>query len=177
MPLHIHGQGVPSNIIGAMDDHGPRVDIVTPVVTPARSRRALTESEDATIRDLVRQLVAKEGSQVAVAMHLGLKQPTISSYLAGRFTAGYGFARSVAAAYSTSLPRLFGWDDDPEDATDPFPNRGKAITAARAAELDERAIERLRKVGLAAGERDPAPRWWLTLALRYDEEERGPKLL
>ena len=59
------------------------------------------------------------------------------------------------------------WKKQPHPKVDPvivkderYPNRGKAITAARALGLDEPAIEHVSGYALES-HRDPEPLWWL----------------
>lgn len=75
----------------------------TPVTVGAtlfRVSRTLLPHETERLRSALRQMLAKEGSQSAVARSIKAKQQHISAVLSGKSSGGYALARAVAEAKS-----------------------------------------------------------------------------
>ena len=69
-------------------------------------RRSLTDEENSRVIAAVRALLADGTTQVALAERLGVNQATLSSFLARRHRAGWGFARRVAEVSGTDVERI-----------------------------------------------------------------------
>lgn len=149
-------------------------------VTPQRTKRtsALTAEQDERVRDLLRELVAKDGSQSKTAKRIGYNQAVLSAYLGGKHRAGLPFALAIIEASGLQI-----WDvlDVPAPPLpvepDRYPNRGKAVVAARVVELSGDAIAVVQALSLREGEADPPARWWLEQILRAEDARRGPRLV
>ena len=151
----------------------PRVRKVAP------DRRLFSEAENDVLRREVRLLIEEHGSQVEVGKLLNIGQSSISAFLRRRDGrgAGGGLARAIAKTRGLPLSRLLSSSDVASpDGNDPYPNRARALDAARTLGLDERAAAHLRQLELEAGESDPSPEEWLRHLLRIVDELRGPKL-
>ena len=146
----------------------------------SRQRRpTYTEAENEILRETVDRLVDVQGTQGKVGLLLGVTQGFISAFLKKKETAGGSFARAIAEIVDVPLPELLGWADAAEKAesSDPYPNRRKALRAARLVKLSEHAIQTVRAIRIAPGEAEPSPLWWLETTLRKHAEGVGPRLL
>lgn len=144
--------------------------------------RTLAENEAAIVREGVRILVAVEedaggrGAQTRVGKALGVSQQHVSRIIAqGSIEPiGWRIARSVARIAKRServtesmkqaLDRVVGGLPEEEQVVrdDRYPNRARAIAAARSLGIDESAIAQVASVVLKSAV-DPSPDDWFEM--------------
>jgi transcriptional regulator with XRE-family HTH domain len=117
-----------------------------PMLGRVASGRSLTPEENERVLAVVRELLKEEGaSQTSIAPKLGLKQPTLSAWLAGKHQGGYPTARNLAALMGVSVERLLGGDASDGEDHDQRPRRRPELGNHR--EFERHFAEFLRRVG------------------------------
>lgn len=97
--------------------------------------RSLRPEELDRVRAAVRQLIEREGSQVAAARRIGVSQPTLSNALSGLRPPGVALARQVALALGMPLDALLSGRPvatRPAPTLDRVPGYAEVEAAARA---------------------------------------------
>lgn len=130
----------------------------------------LSPGQNKRLRDAMQRLMnedARYGNKSRLAAALGRKQPSISDFLNGRTGASHETAERLARLMQVDVRELLGEREAasppvPEDELvyehdDRYPNRGRAIAAARLLRKDERAIASVGDVLPAA---DMPVQWW-----------------
>jgi transcriptional regulator with XRE-family HTH domain len=125
--------------------------------------RSLAGEEAERVRDAIRRLVSSAGTQTAAAKQLSVTQQTISDVLKGK-APGVALARRVAEALGVPLDALLAGTAQTERVVrdERYPNRTRAIRAARELGLSEDAIETVATMALKSAV-DPAPEEWLDM--------------
>ena len=147
-------------------------DSGTFAVVGAKRERDLSDPQNEHVRRLVRELLKREGeTQVKLAPKLGLKQPALSGFLAGRQGTSFSAARRAA--------HLAGVDVDDVLAgrslvPDPYPARSRALTFA-SAEVHPDAVAFVRKMEPKDGESIDALTW-MKMLIFWDAEARAGRL-
>lgn len=131
-------------------------------------RATLPMSERLAIQAAMKELHAKHGSGSEVASLLGISQQAVNK--ATKYaSAGLGVERALLGHLKLTLEAFVAKYAPPEERAplpdfvvekdERYPNRARAIAAARLLRRDERAIARVASERLDADE-DPPESWW-----------------
>jgi hypothetical protein len=159
------------------------VGVVETATLEGVDARSLTKTEVARVVDGIRALIEKYGGQLPAQKATGLRQRTMSKYLAGEGFPGKSFAERLAVALGHH--RDYFRDDFPRDAPPPqppdrYPAREKAVRAAAELGIRADAIANVRGTHWKAAESRDA-RWWLgqiqAEADRLDARDDDPALV
>ncbi len=124
---------------------------------PGRGRTYSSEQNE-RIRAAAQELLGRYGSQANLAASLGLKQPSLSSYLLGRYNAGPHLMKRVAELRGMTVDELLG-ETQTVEPVDRYSNRTMAVRVARLDGLAEPAVQAILSVVLQS-ERDlPIIEW------------------
>jgi hypothetical protein len=138
----------------------------------AGRRSTFTDAENARLRLVARELLARYGSQTALAEALGpdIQQPSLSAFLLEKYGCGFGLARKLAELKSMTLDQLLGRPGSGEHpAVDRYPNRAIVLDAAKRLGISTQARAKLAALRLV--KREDAPIfWWLSRLIRFEEE-------
>lgn len=141
-----------------------------PVVT-ARLRD-LTDEQNERVRDLVRELLRREGnSQTSLAPRLGMRQPALSGFLARRQGTSYAMATRAARLAIVSVDDVLAGRSL---SLDPYPARARALSVL-ADDAHPLAVAYVRSLCPARGDEVTALEWCRILS-HWDAEARAGRL-
>lgn len=128
-----------------------------------RSPKALREGENEAVRAFVRDIINQRfnGNQSAAAKAWGVTQPSISDLLSKKRGAGMKLLSAVSRFAGVSIEQLVGRVPVTTiELQDRYPNRAEAAKFARAAGVEEEAVQVVLSYALKSDD-DPSPMWWL----------------
>jgi transcriptional regulator with XRE-family HTH domain len=131
-------------------------------------RRTFSDEQLERLRDLAERVRLSRGwSQAQMAAQLGIKQPTYSKFILGDGISGET-ARALADLAGESLVHLL--DVGRNHDHDAYPNRARALQAAKLVGLSDYAIERLQALEVQDGQPEPSALAWFEHALALHRE-------
>lgn len=114
----------------------------------------------------LRRLLARCGESQSELQrrHPALKQRQVSKILRGQAEPGFDYARKVAGALGQAVEALLAGREQGEtvERPDRYPNRARAIVAARALGYSEGAVAAVAGIALKSAV-DPEPEEWLEM--------------
>ena len=129
------------------------------------------EQENEHARRYVRALMNRQfgGSQTALARALGVAQPTVGNFIAGKFGIGPKMLAGLRVITGAGEDEILGRGSrkaaEPDIPEDPrYPSRARAIVAARIMGLREEAIQATATTmlkGRAGVDYDPGVEYWM----------------
>jgi len=130
-----------------------------------------TDRENDVLREIVKKLVTKTGSQTKAAKILQTNQPTLSGFLSRLHGASFDFATKIAASEGKQVRDLLGWTSE---AGTPIvhPARDRVVAAAAALDFSRASVVRLQEFVPKDGA-VPDTLWWMRRLVAFEEEERG----
>lgn len=141
-----------------------------PIVT-ARLRD-LTDEQNERVRDLVRELLRREGnSQTSLAPRLGMRQPALSGFLARRQGTSYAMVTRAAKLAGVSVDDVLAGR---ALSLDPYPARARALSVL-ADDAHPLAVAYVRALSPARGDEVTALEWCRILS-HWDAEARAGRL-
>lgn len=144
-------------------------------------RPSLPADEAARVKDALKRLRDESygGNATKLGEALGMSQSGVSQIINGKNTPSFETAKELAKAIGVDVWALLGREEEIIVLDkDIYPNRARAIAAAKLLHMSENSIARVRdRPGAKSDEDRPARSWFRLIQAEHEMAEEAPRAI